>query len=105
MQRYSIPDRPLDDVDEQNGCIHFSRGQSLNRLLPYCVASGDPLDNGRLLATTDEVTVSNEMACPLSASGATVHAYTTLHMTRGNFTVDRQRRAYIFNLCNAEAAE
>ena len=88
----------LDDVDTENGCMHFSRGQSIHELLPHRVFSGDPEDEGRLLALCDDVRIENSVACPLPAGAATVHLEGTLHMTTPNTTTDRQRRAYIFNL-------
>lgn len=91
---------PLDDVDEANGCMHFLPGGHRDPLHSHFVASGDPMDDGRLLAIENPERVldlSRAVACPLPAGGATVHSYGTPHFTSGNRTTDRPRRAFIFN--------
>ena len=90
----------LDDVDEQNGCMHFACGQYIDELLPHYIFSGDPTDEGRLLALREGTRVEQIVSCPVQAGGATIHLEGTLHMTTPNVTSDRQRRAYIFNLSN-----
>lgn len=87
----------LDDVDTQNGCIHFIPGRHEGGLLEHYIASGDPSDPSRLLAT-DEAAASKAIACPLPAGGCTIHTMGTPHFTGGNTTTNRDRRAYIFNL-------
>jgi hypothetical protein len=91
---------PLNDVDEENGCMHFLPGGHLDPLHPHYVAGGEPTDDGRLLAIANpekELDLSRAVACPLKAGGATVHSFGTPHYTSGNFTKDRPRRAFIFN--------
>jgi ectoine hydroxylase-related dioxygenase (phytanoyl-CoA dioxygenase family) len=99
----------LDDVDAENGCMHFVPGLHTQPLLAHLVASGDPHDDRRLLALTDpesQLDLSQAVAAPLRAGGATMHAYGTPHYTSPNRSVDRPRRAYIFNLsARAVAAE
>ena len=93
----------LDDVDEQNGCMHFVPGVHRDPLKAHHVASGAPDYEGRLLAMDDaarDMDLTTAVACPLPAGGATVHSYGTPHFTPGNTTADRQRRAYIFNFAN-----
>lgn len=88
----------LDDVDETNGCMQFIPGAHIGGLLGHFVASGDPENPARLLAT-DEVDASRAVACPLPAGGCTIHHfYGTPHYTGPNTTANRNRRAYIFNL-------
>ncbi|HZL00592.1 MAG TPA: phytanoyl-CoA dioxygenase family protein [Caulobacteraceae bacterium] len=90
----------LDDVDEENGCMHFVPGAHRSPMLPHFVASGAPDYSQRLLAIRDAASafdLTKAVACPLKAGGATVHNYGTPHFTSGNRTVDRRRRAYIFN--------
>jgi hypothetical protein len=92
---------PLDDVDEDNGCMHFLPGGHLDPLHQHFVAGGAPDDPGRLLAIRDPertLDLSKAVACPLPAGGATVHSFGTPHFTGGNRTSDRRRRAYIFNI-------
>lgn len=90
----------LDDVDEENGCMHFVPGAHLEPLLEHVVAGGEPHDPGRLLALADpseQIELDRVVAAPLAAGGATMHSYGTPHMTTPNRSTDRPRRAYIFN--------
>jgi ectoine hydroxylase-related dioxygenase (phytanoyl-CoA dioxygenase family) len=90
----------LDDVDEENGCMHFVPGAHTNPLLEHYVAAGEADYSQRLLAIRapgDCLDLSKAVACPLKAGGATVHNYGTPHYTGGNRSVGRPRRAYIFN--------
>ena len=87
----------LDDVDDENGCMQFIPGSHARPSPEHYVASGEPEDPGRLLATRD-FDAADAVACPLPAGGCTVHSSGTLHYTGGNRSEDRQRRAYIFNL-------
>ena len=89
----------LDDADAENGCMHFIGGQHRQPLLEHCVASGEPEDEGRLLAIRDAETVldmDRVVPAPLAAGGCTVHAYGTPHYTPPNRS-NRPRRAYILN--------
>ena len=93
----------LDDVDEENGCMHFLPGVHRRPLLEHYIAGGDADYTQRLLAIRDAESVLDldlAVACPLEAGGATVHNYGTPHFTPGNRTADRPRRAYIFNFAN-----
>jgi ectoine hydroxylase-related dioxygenase (phytanoyl-CoA dioxygenase family) len=93
----------LDDVDEENGCMHFIPGAHRQPLLPHVVAGGDPDYSQRLLAIENPgmmLPLGRAVACPLKAGGATVHNYGTPHFTPGNLTADRPRRAYIFNFAS-----
>jgi hypothetical protein len=95
----------LDDVDVENGCMHFIEGGHLAPLHPHYVANGAPEDPGRLLAIRDpekELDLAKVVACPLPAGGATMHSLGTPHYTPGNRTADRPRRAYIFNFSRPE---
>jgi len=90
----------LDDVDQENGCMHFVPGGHLKPLAQHHVAGGEPDDPSRLLAIDDPAAaldLASAVACPLPAGGATIHSAGTPHFTSGNRTSDRPRRAYIFN--------
>jgi len=93
----------LDDVDAENGCMHFIPGVHENPSLPHVVAFGEPDDSARLLAIEDptDLPLGSGVAAPLQAGGATVHSYATPHYTPPNRSLARPRRAYIFNLASA----
>lgn len=94
----------LDDVDETMGCMEFIPGVQDQPMPPHVVASGEPDDEGRLLAIDDpEVRLDLPLAvrCPLPAGSATVHGYATPHYTGPNRS-DRGRRAYIFSFADVE---
>lgn len=96
----------LDDVDVENGCMHFIPRQHKAPLLPHYVAGGAPDDPGRLLAIKtpeDHLDLSQAIACPLFSGGATVHEYGTPHFTPGNRSRDRLRRAFIFNFARTSS--
>ena len=98
---------PLDDVDDENGCMQFMPGHHDQPLLPHYVASGDPVDPGRLLAIEDpekHLDLTKRRVAELPAGGVTMHGYGTPHYTGPNRSTDRPRRAYIFNLATIEAA-
>lgn len=98
----------LDDVDEENGCMHFLPGAHRQPLLEHYIAGGAADYSQRLLAIRDAEAVlqlEKAVACPLKAGGATVHNYGTPHFTSGNRTSDRPRRAYIFNFARRRPGE
>jgi hypothetical protein len=91
----------LDDVDVENGCMHFVPGRHRDGSLEHRVCAGDPDDEGRLIeiaSAEDRLDLSAVIACPLRAGGATAHLPGTPHFTPPNTSPDRPRRAYIFNL-------
>lgn len=93
----------LDDVDDTMGCMEFIPSPPDIAMLPHYVASGDPDDDGRLLAIEDperHIDVSQAVKCPLHAGSATVHGYVTPHYTGPNRS-PRGRRAYIFSFANS----
>ena len=97
----------LDDVDEDNGCMHFVPGAHDEPLLDHYVAAGEADYSQRLLAIREPeqaLDLSQVVSCPLAAGGATVHNYGTPHYTSGNRTVSRPRRAYIFNFSSRPLA-
>ena len=94
----------LDPVDVDNGCMQFLPAPHGQPSLPHHIVSGDPDDEGRLIAVSDEVDGSAAVACPLEPGGATFHFPGTPHYTGPNRT-DRPRRAYIFNIGPKRFAE
>lgn len=94
----------LDDVDDTMGCMEFIPGVQHQPMPPHIVASGEPDDDGRLLAIDNVeryLDLSTAVKCPLKAGSATVHGYATPHYTGPNYS-KRGRRAYIFSFANIE---
>lgn len=95
----------LDDVDEENGCMEFVPGVHRGPLFEHRIASGDPDDEGRLLAMTDPATdldLSTVVVGAIPAGGCTLHRETTPHYTPPNRSSSRPRRAYIFTVSATE---
>jgi ectoine hydroxylase-related dioxygenase (phytanoyl-CoA dioxygenase family) len=97
----------LDDVNAASGGMQFIPRRHRGAMLEHFVVSGDPTDNGRLLAITephDVFDLASAVAPQLRPGDATAHTYGTPHYTGPNVS-DHQRRAYIFNFrLRAEAA-
>lgn len=84
---------PLQEVDAENGCMHFIPGSHRLEVLPHRPIGGDPRVHG---LETLEADSSLAVACPLPAGGATIHPGRTLHYAPANHS-DRPRRAYILS--------
>lgn len=96
----------LDDVDEETGCMTFVPSKHNDPMPEHFVASGDPEDEGRLLAMTtpaQDLDLNTAVPCPLSAGSATMHGYATPHYTGPNRSSDRGRRAFIFSFARPNA--
>jgi len=96
----------LDDVDEDTGCMTFIPGMQGRPMPEHKVASGDPDDEGRLLAMVApdrDLDLASAVPCPLKAGSATLHGYAAPHYTGPNRTADRHRRAFIFSFADAQA--
>jgi len=96
----------LDDVDEHMGCMEFIPGVYHKPMPEHFVSSGDPEDEGRLLAMVNperDLDLLTRVACPLKAGGATVHGYATPHYTGPNRSSTRGRPAFIFSFANPDA--
>ena len=85
---------PLQDVDEENGCMQFIAGSNRQEILPHQPIGNDPRVHGLEVAPDAEVNLSHAVVCPLEAGGATFHPSRTLHFTAVNKS-DRPRRALI----------
>jgi ectoine hydroxylase-related dioxygenase (phytanoyl-CoA dioxygenase family) len=92
----------LDDVDEENGCMHFLPGYHREPLLKHHVVAGNPGEANRLLELDPDgqVDLQRAVTVPLPAGGATMHSYGTPHFAGPNGSADRPRRAYIVNFAN-----
>ncbi len=78
---------PMHDVDETNGCLHFSDGGHRDGGLSHRRVEGGQSD--LLRGDPDE---SRTVACPLRLGGVTFHHGKTPHMTTANAS-PRWRRA------------
>jgi len=85
---------PLQDVDEENGCMQFIPGSNKQEILPHQPIGNDPRVHGLELAPDAEIDLLHAVVCPLEAGGATFHPTRTLHFTAANES-DRPRRALI----------
>lgn len=83
---------PLQDVDEENGCMQFIPGSHELEIAEHQSIGNDPRIHG--LEVLADVDTSAPAICPLPAGGATFHPSRTLHYTAPNGS-DRPRRAYI----------
>lgn len=97
---------PLQDVDEQNGCMQFIPGSHHSEIVPHQHIDKNPKIHGLELAPEASADISNPTICPLPAGGATFHPSRTLHFTAANHS-DRPRRALImmFGSANPKRAD
>jgi len=87
----------LDDADIENGCMHFIPGQD-DVLLEHVLATEQGAAGGKFLEVKEveaHLDLSQAVACPIRAGGATVHNEGTPHYTPPNRSATRPRRAYI----------
>lgn len=91
---YEIPQisiwMPLQDVNEENGCMRYVAGSHLGPLLMHSTPGGDP--DARLEAVLDGT--PNATYVPLPAGGAVIHHSRTLHGAGENRS-GRERLAYV----------
>ena len=85
---------PLQDVDEENGCMQFISGSHQSEILAHQPIGNNPKIHGLELSPEANADVSNPTICPLSAGGCTLHPSRTLHFTAANNSL-RPRRAFI----------
>jgi hypothetical protein len=82
---------PLQDVDEDSGCLQFAPASHRRRVLPHRTIGDDPRVHG--LEVPGYAPLFSE-ACPLPLGGATVHHARTLHYSAPNAS-EEDRRAYV----------
>jgi ectoine hydroxylase-related dioxygenase (phytanoyl-CoA dioxygenase family) len=82
---------PLDDTDEENGCMTFLPRSHRLDVLGHRHIDDDPKVHGLQLLV--EVDTSGAVAVPLAAGGATFHHPRTIHATGPNRS-PRRRRAW-----------
>ena len=85
---------PLQEATLENGCMSFVPGSHKLPIVPHRSIGNDPRVHGLEIAA--DVDVSNAVACPLPAGGATFHLSSTLHYAGPNVS-DIPRRAYILS--------
>ena len=98
----------LNDVAGDMRCMEFVPDVQDQPMPDHVVSSGDPADEGRLLAMTypeRRLDLATVVQCPLRAGSATVHGYTTPHFTGPNRSTTRGRRAFIFTFINPKTFE
>ena len=83
----------LQDTTIENGCMQFIPGSHNQEVLPHRTIGHNPRIHG-LEVIAEDVDLSDAIACPVPAGGATIHHCRTLHYTGPNQTGDI-RRAYI----------
>ena len=72
---------PLQDVDVNNGCMHFIDGGHKDGVLEHKIVDGVKSD---LLTCRDAVDESRAVACPITRGSVTFHHSATPHMTTAN---------------------
>jgi hypothetical protein len=80
---------PLQDVEVENGCMHFAKGSHKGPFLPHVRVRA----TGQSLMTTAPPT-EDVVACPLALGGATIHLPKTLHYASPNRS-DQRRLAWV----------
>ena len=81
----------LEDVDRENGCLHYVKGSHLKGLRAH--ARTQTLGFSQGITDFGEKDVANEIAFPVAAGGLLVHHSLTIHRADGNNSDLRSRRA------------
>lgn len=88
---------PLQDVDQNNGCMHFTDGGHLDGVLTH--HSVDGIQSDLLTCDPDE---SRTVVCPIRRGSVTFHHGKTPHMTTANNS-DGWRKAVTQHMQTTEA--
>ncbi len=85
----------LDDVDEENGCVHYVRGSHKDGMQPH--GRTDTLGFSQGLTDTSCCDVKDcDVACPAQPGDLLAHDSLTIHWASGNDSPTRTRRALGF---------
>lgn len=95
----------LDDVDEENGCVHYVRGSHRQGMRPHGRSQVLGFSQGILDYGTDE-DLAGEVAACVSAGDLIIHDALTVHRTDPNHS-PRSRRAlgFVYYSCRAQVDE
>jgi phytanoyl-CoA hydroxylase len=94
----------LDDVDEENGCVHYARASHLNGVLPHNTTSTLGFSQG-ITDPESYVGGENDIPCLASPGDLLAHHALTIHWAGGNTSPTRSRRALGFIYYSANARE
>jgi len=72
---------PLQDVNEQSGCMHFIDAGHVGQVLTHKPVEGMQSD---LLTCMEDVDETRKIACPIKRGSVTFHHSNTPHMTTAN---------------------
>lgn len=86
---------PLQDVDQESGCMHFVPRSHFGEILPHRSAGNDPAVHGLELDGDFSEILARAVSCPLPAGACTIHHNRTLHYATPNHKAE-PRRAWIF---------
>lgn len=83
---------PLQDVNQERGCMRYIAGSNRGPLYPHRRPRNDPRVNGLELVSPPDF--SKCVTVPLPAGSAVIHSSRTIHGAGGNST-EQPRRAYV----------
>lgn len=95
---------PLEDVDEENGCLHYIRGSHRKGMRPHGRTSILGFSQGITDFGTDDDR-ANDVAMPVSTGGVLIHHGMTIHYAHGNRSPIRTRRVLGFVYFGESAKE
>lgn len=95
---------PLEDVDQENGCLHYIKGSHLKGMRPH----GKTATLGFSQGITDFGSgddLENEVPVPARTGDVLIHHGMTIHFAGGNNSPDRSRRVIGFVYFGESAKE
>lgn len=94
----------LDEVDEENGCVHYVRSSHKGGLLPHNRTNTLGFSQG-LVDTTPCHDPALDVACPAHPGDLLAHDARTIHWATGNNSPTRTRRALGFIFYSIHAVQ